>query len=54
MTPSDTIESNATSTKRRTAILRRATRETRIEGGIDLDPVGPNVDVATGKAESDD
>lgn len=48
MTPSDTIESNATSTKRRTAILRRATKETRIEGGIDLDPVGPNVDVATG------
>ena len=48
MTPINDIESNATSASRRIASLSRVTRETRIEGRIDLDSEAPTVDIATG------
>ena len=48
MIPINDIESNATSASRRTASLSRVTRETGIEGRIDLDSVEPTVDIVTG------
>ena len=48
MIPINDIESNATSASRRIASLSRVTRETGIEGRIDLDSVEPTVDIATG------
>ncbi|MAH66727.1 MAG: imidazoleglycerol-phosphate dehydratase [Phycisphaerae bacterium] len=48
MIPTSKTESTETSSAGRTGTFRRATRETRIEGRIDLDPVEPTVDIATG------